>query len=83
LHGCRTPQLLELSGIGPADHLRARGIPVIADLAGVGANLSDHPLGVVIYSAAQPMPTATHLPDGLLNPRSGKHHLTEEYGEFE
>jgi choline dehydrogenase len=46
---------LQLSGIGPADHLRACGIPVVADLAGVGANLSDHPLGVVTYSAAQPM----------------------------
>ena len=51
-----TPQLLLLSGIGPADHLGARGIPVMADLAGVGANLSDHPTGMVTYSAAQPMP---------------------------
>jgi choline dehydrogenase len=50
-----TPQMLQLSGIGPADHLRACGIPVVADLAGVGANLSDHPLGLVTYSAAQPM----------------------------
>ena len=55
-----TPQLLQLSGIGPANHLRARGIPVIVDLAGVGANLSDHPLGVVAYSAAQPMPAGTN-----------------------
>jgi choline dehydrogenase len=50
-----TPQLLQLSGIGPADHLRAFGIPVVADRAGVGANLADHPLGVVIYSTAVPM----------------------------
>jgi choline dehydrogenase len=50
-----TPQLLQLSGIGPAGHLRTFGIRVVADLDGVGANLSDHPLGVVIYSAAQPM----------------------------
>ncbi len=55
-----TPQLLQLSGIGPADHLRARGIPVIHDLAGVGANLSDHPLGVVTYSNAQPMPAGVN-----------------------
>jgi choline dehydrogenase len=38
-----TPQLLMLSGIGPADHLRAHGVPCIADLPGVGENLIDHP----------------------------------------
>jgi choline dehydrogenase-like flavoprotein len=37
-----SPQLLMLSGIGPADHLRAHGITVARDLPGVGANLSDH-----------------------------------------
>jgi choline dehydrogenase len=39
-----SPQLLMLSGIGPADHLRETGIPVIVDSPGVGANLSDHPV---------------------------------------
>jgi choline dehydrogenase-like flavoprotein len=38
-----TPQLLMLSGIGPADQLRAHGIPCLADLPGVGENLVDHP----------------------------------------
>lgn len=37
-----SPQLLMLSGIGPADHLRGHGIDVALDLPGVGANLSDH-----------------------------------------
>ncbi|MEO9875060.1 MAG: choline dehydrogenase [Anderseniella sp.] len=37
-----SPQLLMLSGIGPADHLRDCGIRVIADLPGVGRNLRDH-----------------------------------------
>ncbi len=37
-----SPKLLMLSGIGPADHLKAHGIPVIADLAGVGRNFQDH-----------------------------------------
>ena len=37
-----TPKLLMLSGIGPADDLRADGIPVVNDLPGVGANLQDH-----------------------------------------
>jgi choline dehydrogenase len=38
-----TPQLLMLSGVGPADHLREQGIPVVLDAPGVGANLHDHP----------------------------------------
>lgn len=38
----RTPQLLQLSGIGPADLLRSHGIPVISDVKGVGENLMDH-----------------------------------------
>lgn len=37
-----SPQLLQLSGIGPADWLRPHGIEVLADLPGVGANLQDH-----------------------------------------
>ena len=38
-----TPWLLMLSGIGPGEHLRQHGIEVQLDLAGVGANLMDHP----------------------------------------
>ena len=37
-----SPQLLMLSGVGPADHLQAHGLPVVQDLSGVGANLQDH-----------------------------------------
>jgi choline dehydrogenase-like flavoprotein len=37
-----SPQLLQISGIGPADHLRSIGLEVVHDLPGVGANLSDH-----------------------------------------
>ena len=37
-----SPQLLMLSGLGPADHLREHGIAVIADLPEVGSNLQDH-----------------------------------------
>ena len=49
-------QLLMLSGIGPAEHLRAVGLDVVADLSGVGANLHDHPLAGIIYAAARPIP---------------------------
>ena len=37
-----SPQLLKLSGVGPAAELRAQGIDVIADRPGIGANLQDH-----------------------------------------
>ncbi|KQZ85752.1 glucose-methanol-choline oxidoreductase [Microbacterium sp. Root166] len=37
-----TPQLLMLSGIGPAEHLVDHGIPVLVDAPGVGENLQDH-----------------------------------------
>jgi choline dehydrogenase-like flavoprotein len=38
-----SPQLLMLSGIGPAEHLREMGIDLVHDLPGVGAHLQDHP----------------------------------------
>ncbi len=37
-----SPHLLQVSGVGPAAHLRSIGVPVVHDLPGVGANLSDH-----------------------------------------
>ncbi len=45
-----SPQLLMLSGVGPAEHLIEMGIDVVADSRGVGANLSDHPVLPVIWS---------------------------------
>ncbi|CAL5223510.1 g6037 [Coccomyxa viridis] len=38
-----TPQIMQLSGLGPADQLRDMGIDVKADLPGVGQNMIDHP----------------------------------------
>ncbi len=38
-----SPQLLMLSGIGPAQHLSEFGIPLVQDLPGVGSHLKDHP----------------------------------------
>jgi len=45
-----SPQLLMLSGIGPAEHLIEMGIDVVADSRGVGGNLSDHPVLPVTWS---------------------------------
>ncbi|XP_059352394.1 glucose dehydrogenase [FAD, quinone]-like [Daphnia carinata] len=49
-----SPQLLMLSGVGPADHLQSLGIPVIADLP-VGDNLQDHiALGGMVFTVDKP-----------------------------
>lgn len=49
-----SPQLLMLSGVGAADHLRVHGIPVVVDLPGVGRNLSEHAVSMVEFAAARP-----------------------------
>ena len=46
-----SPQLLMVSGVGPAKHLREHGIEVIHDLPGVGQNLQDHPDFIFGYEA--------------------------------
>jgi len=46
-----SPQLLLLSGIGPAEHLASHGIAVVHELPGVGQNLVDHPDFVTSYRA--------------------------------
>lgn len=50
-----SPHLLMLAGIGPADQLRTLGVPVQADLPGVGENLQDHPAVPVVYQSTQPI----------------------------
>ncbi len=51
-----SPQLLMLSGIGPAAHLRSHGIEVVVDSPGVGGNLHDHLFVPLVYRA----PTSLH-----------------------
>ncbi len=54
-------QLLMLSGVGPADDLRAAGIPVVADLPGVGQNVQDHVVASVVFAVDE------HIPLGVNN----------------
>ena len=61
-----SPQLLLLSGVGPAGHLREHGIEVLVDAAEVGDGLQDHPTCFVVW----PTPTIPHpleeaTPDNL------------------
>ena len=50
-----SPKLLMLSGIGPADHLKAHGIAVVADVPGVGRHLQDHLEVYIQYASKQPV----------------------------
>jgi choline dehydrogenase-like flavoprotein len=65
-----SPQLLLLSGIGPAEDLSRVGVPVRHDLPGVGRNLQDHPFVTImwevtdqqtLYGADKPKPMAEWL----------------------
>ena len=55
-----SPQLLMLSGIGPAGQLRALGIDPVADLPGVGENLQDHPVAMACYASPGPLPRSRY-----------------------
>ncbi|HTY94100.1 MAG TPA: GMC family oxidoreductase N-terminal domain-containing protein [Steroidobacteraceae bacterium] len=50
-----SPQLLMLSGVGPAAHLREHGIEPVLDLPGVGGNLAEHPHVPVEFAVRQPV----------------------------
>jgi choline dehydrogenase len=50
-----SPQLLQLSGLGPAEHLREMGIDVIADMPAVGGNLHDHFNTYLSWRCAKPI----------------------------
>ena len=62
-----SPQLLMLSGIGPADHLRAHGIAPVLDLPGVGQNLHDHPDVVMVVNAPKLTDLFGVSPKGVVN----------------
>ena len=56
-----SPQLLQLSGVGPADLLARHGIDVVADVPAVGANMQDHLEVYVQYACKQPVSMQPHL----------------------
>ncbi len=57
----QSPQLLQLSGIGPAELLRRHGIGVVHDLPGVGQNLQDHLQFRLMYRVSRPITTNDDL----------------------
>lgn len=54
-----TPQLMQLSGVGPAEHLKSLGLDVVLDQSNVGGNLQDH-LGINYYYRSR-QPTLNQL----------------------
>ena len=57
----QSPQLLQLSGVGPASLLESFEIPVVCDLPGVGENLQDHLQLRVMYKCTKPITTNDDL----------------------
>jgi choline dehydrogenase-like flavoprotein len=67
----QSPQLLQLSGVGPGAMLQQHGIAVVHDLPGVGANLHDHPDVVLAYDAPELTDLFGISFTGLLNALKG------------
>ncbi|OKJ11726.1 GMC family oxidoreductase [Kitasatospora sp. CB01950] len=65
-----SPKLLMLSGIGPADELRAAGVEVLLDLPGVGRNLQDHLFAPVCYESLRELPPEAPLSEAGLFTRT-------------
>ncbi|HEY5225558.1 MAG TPA: choline dehydrogenase [Methylovirgula sp.] len=76
----QSPQLLLLSGIGPADDLTRQGIAVALDLPGVGENLQDHLQVRLIYKVAKPITTNDDLASFMGQTRIGLQWLLTRSG---
>ena len=61
-----TPRLLMASGLGPASHLRDHGIDVVADLRGVGDNLQDHLMLIMMWNVDVPTLNLAITPNGFV-----------------
>ena len=67
----KSPQILELSGIGNAELLQQHGLPVVHHLPAVGENLRDHPNVRVTYECTQPITVNDVLRSPLLKVKEG------------
>jgi choline dehydrogenase len=65
-----SPQILKLSGVGPADELKELGIALVHDLPGVGENLQDHADAILVYESAATDLLGISLP-GAINTVKG------------
>jgi len=75
-----TPQLLQLSGIGPGELLRGYGIPVVHDMPGVGADLQDHLQVRMVFGCTRPITFNDDMRTWLGMSRIGLRYLTQRKG---
>ncbi|UVO51872.1 choline dehydrogenase [Sphingomonas sp. SUN019] len=75
----QSPHILQLSGIGAADRLRAAGVQPVHDLPGVGENLQDH-LDIILSWRARGLTTAFSATKGLRQLKVGLEYLTRGTG---
>ncbi|MEU1184259.1 mycofactocin system GMC family oxidoreductase MftG [Streptomyces sp. NPDC005820] len=71
----RSPQLLQLSGIGPRRPLEALGVPLVAEAPAVGARFGDHPQVILEWTPLRP------LPEPVASWLGGALHLSSSYGD--
>jgi choline dehydrogenase-like flavoprotein len=75
-----TPQLMQLSGLGPAALLREHGIEVAADMPGVGADLQDHFHARLVYRCTQPVSVNDLLAKKLRGVRAALRYMLRRQG---
>jgi choline dehydrogenase len=75
-----SPQLMQLSGVGPAALLRQHGIDVIADMPGVGADLQDHFHARLIFRCTQPVSANDFFTDKLRGLAAGLRYMLRRQG---
>lgn len=76
----QSPQVLELSGIGNAEHLKSLGIPVVQHLPGVGENLVDHLQVRLTYECTQPLTINDILSSKYHGMKHGLRYMTRRRG---
>jgi choline dehydrogenase len=76
----QSPQLLQLSGVGPGALLQQFGIPIVRDLPGVGENLQDHLQLRVLYRCTKPITTNDDLNSWWRSARIGLEWLLRRTG---
>jgi choline dehydrogenase len=75
-----TPQILQLSGVGPGAHLQRMGVEVVHELAGVGADLQDHLQVRMVYRCKQPVTVNDDLRHPLRTLGVGARYLFQRKG---
>jgi choline dehydrogenase len=75
-----SPQLMQLSGLGPAALLREHGIAVAADMPGVGADLQDHYHARLVFRAKQPVSANDFFTSKLRGLLAGADYLLRRRG---